>query len=208
MCGRFALTASSEELTRHFQLKTNIFMKPRYNISPQEMVPVSRKIGEMDFLRWGFLPLFKAEQPGERGFINIRAETVAEKPSFRQSLWKGRCLIPANGYYEWKSLGRTKQPFYIQRKDAALFALAALWEGDTFGVITVPSNSLLMPIHHRMPVILPMMSYVEWMDHKTPLEKIKTLLMPLASETLQVYPVTPKMNKAGFEGPVCIQSLQ
>jgi len=208
MCGRFSLAVNSEDLIQHFQLQTGIFMKPRYNIAPQETVPVLKKLREIEFLRWGFIPFFKSTTPGETGFINIRSETVDEKPSFRQALLKGRCLIPASGYYEWKSVGRAKQPYYIKQKNTALFALAGLWERDTFGILTVASNSLLIPVHHRMPVILPLASYAEWMNPKTAVGRIKSLLVPSSSKILEMYPVSPKMNSANFEGPACIQSLQ
>jgi putative SOS response-associated peptidase YedK len=208
MCGRFALAVNAEDLIQHFELKTNVVMKPRYNIAPQETVPVLKNLGEIDFLTWGFLPFFKATKPNETGFINIRAETAHEKPSFRQSLLKRRCLVPVTGYYEWKTIGRAKQPYYIKRKTVGLFGLAGLWEGDSFGILTVASNALLLPIHHRMPVILPLESYAEWMSHKSSLETLKNLLTSSASESLEMYPVSPKMNNASFEDPICIQSLQ
>lgn len=208
MCGRFSLLVGIEALIQHFQLKTTFFMKPRYNIAPQETVPVLKKLGEVDFLRWGYVPSFMSLKKEEKGFINIRSETVTEKVSFRQNFLKNRCIIPASGYYEWKSIGRSKQPYYIRPKEASLFAFAGLWAGETFGILTVPSNALLNPIHHRMPVILPVSSYVEWMDDKKAIETLKNLLLPMASESLEMYPVSPKMNRVGFEGLACVESLQ
>ncbi len=208
MCGRFSLTVDSEDLVQHFKLKNTIFMRPRYNIAPEETVPILKMLGEIEFLRWGFVPFFKTTIAGEKGFINIRAETVTEKPSFRQNFLKKRCIIPATGYYEWKTIGRGKQPYYIRQKNLTLFALAGLWEENSFGILTVPANALLTPIHHRMPVILSSASYAEWMNQKTPLKILENLLIPFAGENLEVYPVSPKMNHAKFEGSVCIESLQ
>lgn len=210
MCGRYALGVNAADLIQHFQLKTNLVMKPRYNIAPQEVVPVLKKSKEIDFLRWGFTSPFKAAANAAEsspGFINIRAETADEKPSFKQSLLQRRCLVPVTGYYEWKKIGRTKQPYYIKGKNLTLFALAGLWVGESFGILTVASNALLMPIHERMPVILPLESYEEWMHENSSLASIKKLLVTSASEHLEAYPVSPKMNYAGFDSELCIQPL-
>lgn len=208
MCGRFSLLAKTESLAQHFHLTNPIVMKPRYNIAPNEVVPVIKKWGEIDFLRWGYIPSFMFGKAGEKGFINIRSESVSEKPSFRHNFLKTRCIIPASGYYEWKPIGRVKQPYYIKNKDDSLFGFAGLWEGENFGILTVSANALLLPIHDRMPVILPSTLYAEWMNHKTPIEMLKNSLTAMVSERLEVYPVSPKMNQTRFEGHLCIESLQ
>jgi len=209
MCGRFSLAVTHKSLTEHFNVKKGIFFESRYNIAPGELIPIIKIMGELEFLRWGFVPKFKANQEKEPGFINVRSETVLDKISFRQAFIRQRCLVMANGFYEWKKIGKTKQPFFVHQKDNTLFAMAGIWEGSTFGILTRAANPLIAPIHDRMPVIIPAEHYSAWLDVKTPMEKLsKLLLQPLSCEQFEVYPVSPKMNNARFESSLCVDSLQ
>ena len=122
MCGRFSLTAEIEALTEYFQLTKRIFMKPRYNIAPSELIPVLKTRGELEFLRWGFLPAWQKRDDSNIGFINARSETLLEKPSFRDAFKKRRCLVIADGFYEWKKINRIKQPYYIRQQNHEPFA--------------------------------------------------------------------------------------
>jgi putative SOS response-associated peptidase YedK len=202
------LTASKEAIIEYFQLKKGFCIKPRYNIAPAQLIPIIRTPGEIEFLHWGFKPAWmKAETVGN-GFINARAETITEKPSFSDALKKRRCLILTDGYYEWKLVGRTKQPYYICRKDRKVFALAGIWEKETCAIITISANAIISPIHERMPVLLSQEAHSLWLDSTCKQnERIASLLMPFPSESLEVYPVSPKVNNVLFDTLDCIRSL-
>lgn len=206
MCGRFSLRTPKEVLINHFDITQGFSIKPRYNIAPGEPLPILKQLGTVDFARWGFIPPFKQQMDGEKGFINIRAETIDEKISFRQAFIAQRCLILADGYYEWKLIGRIKQPFYIHLKNNQPFAIAGIWANDTCGIITQAASTQILRLHARMPVILPVEAYSQWLDKKTPPAALKEWL---ASRDIlfEIYPVTPQMNNAKFETPLCIQPL-
>lgn len=208
MCGRFALTASKDSLTQHFGLTKGLVMSPRYNIAPSQLVPVIKTAGEIEFLQWGFKPKWMDAEKIGAGFINARCDTIAEKPAFRTAFQKRRCLIVASGYYEWKLVGRKKQPFYIYQKDAQVFAFAGIWEENTCAILTTEANSLLHPLHARMPLILPLSAYDLWLTKTTDLQAISSLLVPFPSEPLAFYPVSTKVNYPQFDALECIRSLQ
>lgn len=208
MCGRFSLTASVEGLISHFGLTRSLYMSPRYNIAPQEMIPVIRNSKEVDFLKWGFKPNWFTDPQSEKGFINARSETILEKPSFKRAFEKRRCLIIADGYYEWKIIGRIKQPYYIKRKDSQVFAMAGIWEDESCAILTTDANALIAPFHDRMPVILTEKNYENWLNASSPIQSIiMPLLTPTLSETLQIYPVTTRVNNPNHDSPECIRSL-
>ena len=208
MCGRFTLTVSLDTLQQAFQLKNGLCMVPRYNIAPSNFIPVIKAPQLIDFLQWGLKPKW-LEDKNKNGFINARVETLSEKPAFRESFRKRRCLILADGYFEWKLLGRTKQPFYIRRKDRSVFAFAGIWEGDSCAIITTAAFSHLSELHARMPLILPAKAYDTWLNVASKVGSLTlSLLNPLQSEELEIYPVSTRMNDPSVEGPECIQSLQ
>lgn len=206
MCGRFSLTVGIETLAKHFELKQGVYLKPRYNIAPSNPIPIIKKPGEIDFLTWGFVARWMTQKP-EKGFINARAETISQKPVFREAFRKRRCLIIMDGYYEWKQLPRLKQPYYIRRKDCAPIALAGIWEGETCAIITTCADPRLLEFHPRMPIILDPNIYSTWLDHSINPTIIETLLNPFQSEALEIYPVSTRMNDPLFEGLECIRSL-
>lgn len=187
MCGRFALHSLIEDLQQHFGLFDEVTFKPSYNVAPSLNLPVVR-LGEehrhMALCRWGLIPGWSNSLPKTRP-INARAETVAAKPFFRNAFQRHRCLVPANGFYEWKRTPRGKEPFYFRLKDAALFSFAGLWdrwEGggdpiDTFAIITTAANDAMRPVHDRMPVILDSDQYNRWLGSGG-----TDLLVPYAGE--------------------------
>ena len=193
MCGRYSLTASLDELARRFDFDSNRDdFEPRYNIAPTQLVLAvvggdNRRAG---FIRWGLIPQWSKDGPSSRPLINARAETVAEKPAFRDSLRRRRCLILADGFYEWQTVGDAKRPMRVALRSGEPFAFAGLWsmssdsEGNRISscaIITTAANELLRPIHHRMPVILPEEVEDLWLD--------RTLDDPLAlTQCLESYP--------------------
>src|SRR5437667_6400831 len=179
MCGRYTLRVSPAELAEIFGVLQAIEWSPRYNIAPTQMVAAVRagqtSGRELALLRWGLIPSWADNPKIGSSLINARADTVATKPAFRTALKKRRCLIPADGFYEWQAIPgqKTKQPFLIGVRDAPVFAFAGLWEHwtapdgqplETCTIITTDANELMQPVHNRMPVILDPSDYEHWLD--------------------------------------------
>jgi putative SOS response-associated peptidase YedK len=223
MCGRFSLRARKAEiLARHFGVADVPALEPRYNIAPSQQVAVVRqKPGEQApqreivLMRWGLMPSWaKDEKIGNR-MINARAESLDEKPAFRRAFEHRRCLIAADGFYEWQAAGRKKQPYYIHFRDDRPFAFAGLWEHwegpdnaaiESCTIITSEASELVRPLHDRMPVILPPEAYTAWLDpaqRKT--EELAKLLAPFSSAELEAYPVSTLVNSATNEEPGCVE---
>jgi putative SOS response-associated peptidase YedK len=209
MCGRFTLTVSSEVLAEHFGLEAVPPLEPRFNIAPTQAVAVvwvrpARQRRELAILQWGLIPSW-AEDPtiGSR-LINARAETVSEKPAFRVAFKYRRCLMLADGFYEWKGKGKYRQPYYFRLKDGRPFAFAGLWEHwmgadgsdiETCALITTEANPRVRSIHERMPVILRPEDYDFWLDPKPQdPRRLQELLRPYPAEAMTAYPVTPRVN--------------
>jgi putative SOS response-associated peptidase YedK len=226
MCGRYALNATAGELIEYFNLVSCPDFAERYNIAPQSMIPVIRfkpqagRVGQL--VRWGLIPSW-AKDPSVGGKLNnARGETVAEKPAFRSSFAKHRCLIPASGFYEWKAVieaGKIrKQPYYIQPSapgDIFAFAgLLAAWtppDGETVVstcIITTGPNEVMGPIHDRMPVILAPGQFDAWLDpgnHDT--AALTAMLGPCRADLMAAYPVSPAINSGRVEGPECVEPI-
>jgi putative SOS response-associated peptidase YedK len=221
MCGRFALIIDASLLADVFEVDPPRELKPRFNIAPTQTVPIVRTgedaSRECALVRWGLVPSWaKDEKMGAR-MINARGETVAEKPSFRSAIKSRRCLIPADGFYEWVRTGDRKLPHYIHFVDGRPFAFAGLWERwskgeagplDTCTIITTTPNDLIADLHDRMPVILPADRYGEWLEPR-PLgqERLQDLLAPHSPEGMEAYPVSTYVNKPANDGPECIARL-
>lgn len=223
MCGRFTLTAELNALRRRFlALAEDVSLnRPRFNIAPTQNMPVirhekeGRKIRE---LRWGLIPRWAKEASIGQRMINARSETLAEKPSFRPLLHRRRCLVPADGYYEWcKTETGKKQPYRIIVGDGELFAFAGLWdrwvspEGravESFTIITTRANEKLSGIHHRMPVILPRSAEDLWLDPgvRDP-DLLRQLLVPYPDESVRFYPVSTLVNSPRNDTEACIRPL-
>lgn len=220
MCGRFTLTVDPKQLAEMFPWASiPVSFTPRYNITPSQPVAVIPNTGDnkMSFFRWGLIPSWaKDAEIGSRP-INARAETVHEKPSFRSALTRRRCLILADGFYEWKSsLGeKLKTPYYIRLSSRQAFAFAGLWDtwkspnGESISsctIITTTPNSLIEPIHNRMPVILPTFACLDWikLGDVNPIG-IRSLLTPYPAEEMEAYPVSRAVNDPKIDTSALIQ---
>lgn len=209
MCGRFTLTSDAEALARHFHLgRVPVGLVPRYNIAPGQDVAIIREvegIGRvLDTVHWGLVPGWAEDDTVGRRLINARGETVAQKPAFRDAFHKRRCLVPANGFYEWQQTEQGKQPYWIGLEGAGLLAFAGLWEHwdrpdgsgifESCALLTVQANRDMVSIHERMPVMLAPEHYAQWLD---PLAGSQTLL-ELIRQNDQVrlihYPVSRAVN--------------
>jgi len=223
MCGRFTQTHSATAIAQAFQLLVVPPAPPRYNIAPTQLVGTvlqTQQQPERQFraLRWGLIPSW-AKDPGIGSrMINARAETVAEKPSFRSALRYRRCLIVADGFYEWQRQGNKKQPYYFHLTDSPVFGFAGIWEHwqspqgehlETCTILTTEANEVLSPIHDRMPVILHPEDYDRWLDPDcTTSTQLLPLLRPYPAEAMQTYPVSSLVNRATSDRPECIEPLQ
>lgn len=216
MCGRFALKARPEELIRIFRLDECVDLKPRYNIPPGTDIAVIRQSPEgkrvLHALRWGLVPHW-ARDPGIGGKLNnARGETVAEKPSFRDAFRRRRCLIPADGFYEWQAQGKAKQPFYVSLPEP--FAMAGLWESwrgpdgnilRTCCIITTGPNRVMEPIHDRMPVIVAPGDWQRWLS--APAEAAADLIRPCPDESMRAWPVDRRVSKTADDDEGLVQPL-
>ncbi len=213
MCGRFIQCASGEVVAARFQLPAAPALTRRYNVAPSQPVWVVRSAGggrELVALRWGLVPAWSPEPRTAYSTSNARAETAAEKPTYRQAFRRRRCLIPADGFYEWRKLGARKQPYCIAPADGAPFAFAGLWERwerdgqvlESCTILVTQANALIAPLHDRMPVILDPAAEAPWLDPAlTDPAALQPLLVPCPPERLRVWPVSTAVNDARHEGP-------
>jgi putative SOS response-associated peptidase YedK len=217
VCGRFtvAATTSPDRLRARFPLGESVEIVRRYNVAPGDdvlAVIVREGIPQGALLHWGFVPPW-AEDPSV-GFkmINARAETVAERPAYRDAFRRHRCLIVADGFYEWEREG-ARQPFHVTRADGEPFALAGLrtaWRQPdgawlrSCTIVTTRANAAIAGIHPRMPVILEPRDEATWLDHDAPLEVVRALLHPLPVAETRTRPVSKAVNDARYDGPECL----
>jgi putative SOS response-associated peptidase YedK len=218
MCGRYTLTTPVERLAEEFGFEaSSVELPPNYNVAPTHEVAAVLSEGEerrLELLRWGLVPPWADDpQIGSR-MINARSETAPEKPSFRRAFRERRCLIPADGFYEWKRTNGSKQPYYIRMKEGRPFAFAGLWESwkDDGGpeirscaILTTAPNALAGEIHDRMPVILPAGSYDAWLDPEAEKEELVALLAPYPEAEMEAYPVSRFVNSPSNNDPRCIE---
>lgn len=217
MCGRYTLTSGGEAVAQQFQLAETPQLAPRYNIAPTQPVAVVRGPAggrELALLRWGLIPSWAKDLSVGARMINARAETAADKPAFRSAMRQRRCLILADGFYEWQALPGGKQPFYFQLAERGPFALAGLWEQwrgpdgapvQSCTILTTEANDLLRPLHDRMPVILRPADYHTWLDPKLQDPgALQALLAAYPAELMTARPVSKAVNKVGNDGPELI----
>lgn len=219
MCGRFVLKAPPAELASYFDLNECADFGPRYNIPPGTDIPVIRQSPEgqrvLHLLRWGLVPHW-AKDPGIGAKLNnARGETVAEKPSFRDAFKRRRCLVPASGFYEWKTEGKLKQPYFISLKSGEPMAMGGLWESwkapdgsvlRTVCVITTGPNAVMEPIHDRMPVIIPRENWQAWLS--APADEISQLIHPYQAGEMQAWPVSRRVSKTQDDDPGLIEPIE
>lgn len=211
MCGRFVLCSPVADIEIEFHIDNTAFTHdPSYNIAPTQNIVIIKKNGikALTNCRWGFLPSWVKDPDAGNQMINARSETVAEKPSFRKAFKNQRCLIVADGFYEWMKEGKKKVPVFIRLKSRKPFGLAGLYnlwtspEGEetcTCTIITTEANEVLSSIHHRMPVILPRYRHDPWLDPKNQdTEKLLSLLQPYESGEMEFYTVSSKVNSPSF----------
>lgn len=218
MCGRFFIALKYDDLETAFpEFEPPREWQPRYNIAPTQPVPVVANDGQpyITFFQWGLVPSWAKDPSIGNRMINARAETLAEKPSFRAAYRRRRCLILADGFYEWRAEPgqRAKTPLAIRLRSGAPFAFAGLWEvwrpDDTplltCTIITTEPNALMAPIHDRMPVILPRSAYATWLDpaERSP-HDLQHLLTPYPAEEMLAYPVSTLVNNPANDVPECI----
>ncbi len=222
MCARFFLFSPDEEIMRLFQMVRFPRISPRFNIAPSQPVLAitnSRDGFQVDHFQWGLIPGWSKDPASGQAMINARSETAATKPSFKGAFRYRRCLIPANGFYEWKSAGnRSKQAMCVRLKEAPLFAMAGLWEQwqgpdgtelETCSVLTTSANALLESIHPRMPVILEPSQFNRWLSsERTPIPQLESLLQTFPAEEMEVFPVSSYVNKVVHDSPECIVPIQ
>jgi putative SOS response-associated peptidase YedK len=216
MCGRFNLTVTPETIAEHFQLQRPPRFQPSYNITPAQkilsIVELEDKSLKAVNLFWGLVPSWAKDSKNSHQLINARAETIREKPSFRAAFHKRRCLIVAEGFYEWQQLGSGKQAFNIHRQDNHLFAFAGLWEHwqqeqETLyscAIITTSATDFMQPIHERMPVIMPPDHYSHWLDKTVDENEAFELLDNQAYKEMVATPVSDWVNNPRHNDERCL----
>lgn len=223
MCGRFTLRSGPEQIAEAFDLDPASLpeLTPRYNIAPTDPVALVRRAGgtgprEMVTARWGLVPHWVDDPSDWPTLINARSETAAEKPSFRDAFRNRRCLIPADGFYEWVKVDGRKQPYYVRREDDRPFAFAGLWdrwegeEGRSFEsctLLTTDANETVAPLHDRMPVLLSREGGERWTDPAAYPDDFSDLLAPWSGGGLVAHPVDRRMNSPSHDAPDCIEPL-
>lgn len=219
MCGRYRLSRRKQILEEHFDVVSGEEdWAPRYNIAPTQLVPVIRQHPkeprrDMSLLRWGLIPPWAKDSSGAARMINARAETAATLPAFRDGLQRRRCLIPADGFYEWQRNNAAKQPYCFEMRNGELFAFAGLWDGwkDPAGqwirscsILTTTPNALTSSVHDRMPVILNRDDYDVWLDPATQnTAVVSDLLRPFDARLMRCYPVSNRVNQVQNDDEEC-----
>jgi len=219
MCGRYRLSRRKEILAEQFETDfDDLDWEPRYNIAPTQPVPVIKRAGASNtrnafLMRWGLIPAWASDSSGAARSINARAESAASKPSFRDPLRKQRCLIPADGFYEWRRAAREKQPFCFEVGLGEVFAFAGLWDRwvgpggeilETCTILTTTPNDLLADVHDRMPAILRPEDYGRWLDpNMLDVEHAVSLLKPYDASKMRRDPVGARVNVVTNDGPEC-----
>jgi putative SOS response-associated peptidase YedK len=214
MCGRFQLKPDQDWMEA-FGVAEPPDLPPRYNIAPtQEIVAVRRDVGgerRASLLHWGLVPAFAEDPAVGNRMINARSETVARKPAFREPFQKRRCLVPADGFYEWRRVGRVRDPYLLKRRDGKPFAFAGVWDRwtksgpplESCAILTTSANELVARIHDRMPVILDRDLYDLWLDPDAEAEDLQRVLRPFPADEMTAYPVSPRVNSAAVDDPEC-----
>lgn len=219
MCGRFVQSSPVERYARMFGVATTVESTPRYNAAPTQPIlavrvaPSGRR--ELVPLRWGLIPAWSAGPDSRYSMINARAETVHQKPAYRDAFRRRRCLIPADGFYEWRQERSGREPYYIRLRDGEPFAFAGLWESwqqpdgeriDSCTIIVTEANELVRPIHDRMPVILPPESHSAWLDpDQHDPARLLPLLRPYPAQAMEAWRVSRRVNNPRHDGPDLIE---
>jgi putative SOS response-associated peptidase YedK len=222
MCGRFALYSDPFTLARRFEAEALSELRPRYNVAPSQNIPIVWKEGDkrrIVLARWGLIPHWAKDMKIGYSMINARAETVAEKPAFRNAFKHRRCLIPADGFFEWQVIpgSKVKQPWFIALRDREPMALAGLWERwrspegedlESCSIIVTDANALMQPIHDRMPVVLAPEDWDAWLEPDAKdTRSLQSLLKPYPAEDMQAWPVSTKVNSPRNDSVECLEAV-
>ena len=224
MCGRYRLSRRKQIIAEHFDaISGEQDWSPRYNIAPTQSVPVIRQHPKeprrvLSLMRWGLIPSWAKDVSGSAGMINARSETAAAKPAFRDSMKFRRCLVPADGFYEWRRSGTTKQPFCFEVNEGELFAFAGLWDRwrdpsmqwiRSCSILTTTPNAVTSAVHDRMPVILSRDNYDLWLDPgMTNIEVLSDLLTPFDARLMRFYPVSNRINQVQNDDADCARTAE
>lgn len=217
MCGRYTLVKPAKEISERFGVDVGKGYQARYNVAPTQLMPVitSDSPEGLSWFYWGLIPAWSKDKAVSLKLINARAETLEEKASFRNALKRRRCLIPADGFYEWKPVGKkSKVPYRITLLQEELFAFAGLWEEyeneegqmmHTFTIVTTEANDSLQSLHSRMPVILNKQAEKVWLNPATESDALKEILKPYPASKTRFYTVSSQVNNASLDTPILIQ---
>lgn len=224
MCGRYRLTRDGKLIVEDFAVEGEVEWAPRYNIAPTDPVPAIRQdakspVRHCTLMRWGLIPFWTKGSASGPPMINGMSETAASKPAFRESVQNRRCLIPADGFYEWLRTGpKDKQPYNFGMADGSMFAFAGLWDRwrDATGnqilsctILTTRPNTLVADVHNRMPAILQREDYDLWLDPGiTDPARVADLLAPFDPRQMKKYPVSPRVNSVKNDDPECAREIQ
>jgi putative SOS response-associated peptidase YedK len=218
MCGRYRLSRRKQMVEEYFASEGEDDWVPRYNIAPTQPVPIIRQNPkeprrELSLVRWGLIPSWAKDASGAAGMINARCETAATLPAFRDAMKSRRCLIPADGFYEWRKTGKTKQPYCFEVNEGKLFAFAGLWDRwkDPSGqwikscsILTTTPNAATSPVHDRMPVILDPDCYDIWLDPgMQDARAVFDMLKPYDAQAMRCYPVSSRVNHVANDDEGC-----
>lgn len=224
MCGRYRLSRRKQIIDEHFDsISGEEDWTPRYNIAPTQAVPIIRQHPkeprrELSLVRWGLIPSWAKDPSGAAQMINARSETAATKPGFRDALATRRCLIPADGFYEWARTGKAKQPYCFEVSGGELFAFAGLWErwkdpgGEwikSCSILTTTPNAVTSAVHDRMPVILDRINYDLWLDPgMRNVDAVSEMLRPYDARIMRSYPVSTRLNQVQNEDAECARPIE
>jgi putative SOS response-associated peptidase YedK len=201
MCGRFQIDTNKEEIERHYGMELSAGFTPRYNAAPSQQIPVVTD-DKIEFKKWD-LPL-KFGDKFIRNLANIRDDSLAK--SWAKRYTGQRCLVPATGYYEWKKTADGKAPYYFGKKDKALFSFAALYDGDTFALLTTTASKQTSAVHDRMPVIVDTADEKKWINPDYEFDQVKDLIKP-CNEHLEIFPISSKINNARLDVPSVVEPV-
>jgi putative SOS response-associated peptidase YedK len=218
MCGRYELHTHPAAIALAFGLKSSPALKPHYNIAPMQPVPIVRQNSQgervLNEMRWGLVPRWAKDPSIGAKLINARGEGIAEKPAFKMAFERRRCLMPADGFYEWKVVKGGKQPYLVASKDGAPLGMAGLYERwlapdgevlDTCTVITTDANDLLRDVHDRMPVIIAPEDYARWLDRSN--AAVTDLIAPYPSDAIRIHPISTRVNAVKNDDPALLDPV-
>lgn len=223
MCGRYRLSRRKQIIEEHFDAASDEDWTPRYNIAPTQPVPIIRQHPQqpkrvMSLVRWGLIPSWSTNASGAARMINARSDTAHVLPAFKNALKLRRCLIPADGFYEWQKRGSSRQPYCFEAKDGELFALAGLWERwkdpngkwvKSCSILTTAPNAVTSPVHDRMPIILHPESYDLWLDPGMhDIAGVQNLLKPCDAAFLRSYRIGKRVNNVANDDAECATPVE